>query len=309
MSRQISNKAEFEQLMSEVDAAMQARNLPIVGRGIAAYQEVARRLQRNVFLTPKGTPAIPDNYTGLSLSAHIDQWTENRYGARLAMDLALGYSVVMIRGDAWLIRIPIVLGGALAVVEPDLSKQFPEFVVNKPGQPEQRLIINILQAIKSLPQGLASSLNDEECRSLLKYFISAHECLRVIDCLFHDNDLATAACRDLTTSARHTVAGDAELGLARWASLQAAEKFLKFYLPLSGMSSPPFTHKLKTLFELAEARGLPAPRPGIVDLIQCDASIRYEQRPLNIVDVVNAHQAAMEIGCIVTKTLMPDPPY
>lgn len=308
MSRQIANAAEFEQLMLEVEEALQARNLPIVGREIAAYQEVAKRLQCNIIFARKGAPAIPNNYRDLSLSAHISQWIENRYGARLLMDLSLGYSVVMIRGDAWLLRIPVIFGGAQVVVEPDLSKEFPNLVVNKPEQPQQKLTINLLRCIQSLPQGLASQLTNDESRALLRYFVAAHECLRVIDGLFKDNAMAVTACTDLTTSARHAVAGSAELGLARWASLQAAEKFLKFYLSLSGIKDPPHTHQLKKLLDLANTRGLKNLKTGIVDLIQCDAGIRYEQRQHKLTDVINSHQAAMEIGCAVIKSLVPTVP-
>lgn len=293
--------------MLEVDQALQARNLPIVGRGLGAYQEVARRLQCDVFFAPKGTPAIPGNYTGLSLSAHIEKWIDDRYGNRLSMDLALGYSVVMIRGDAWLLRIPVIFGNCLIVVERDLAKRFPNLVVNKPGQPQQKLVINLLQNVQSLPQGLASLLTDDECQVLLKYFMSAYENLRLMEGLYKNNALANAARADLTTSARHTIAGSEELGLARWASLQAAEKFLKFYLSQSGMNDPPRTHNLEKLLELANAHGLKNIRTGIVGLIQCDAGVRYEQRQHNLADVVESHQAAIEIGCSVIKTLVPIP--
>jgi hypothetical protein len=191
------------------------------------------------------------------------------------------------------------------VCERDLGKDFPSFVVHRPGQPRQETMLNLLKMVKDLPQGLATMITDEEVRLVLNHFMVNYDCHRLLDGFLAKDGLAIAARNDLTSSAKHAVAGATEHGMSRWDSLQAAEKFLKLFIEKTGGSFP-HSHNLAKLAEIASKSGLQSPPAWILQLVQCDAGIRYEQRVHNLADLANAHQGAAAIGFAVAKQLFPN---
>lgn len=301
----INNANEFEHLMLEIDNAMQARNTPIPGRELDALAEVAKRLKQSLYGGPEKCEPIPGDYTGRSLTGHIYQWVQQRYGKRLLMDTTIGDSVTLIRGDPWLLGMPNVIGGPLRfIVDRDLSKRHPSFVINKPGQPKQWIVINVLRCVIDLPPGLAERLTNTEMQAIFNDFIASYTCMQLLQTQCRQDDLAIAAHIDLTTSARHIVAHSRELGMSRWASLQAAEKLLKLYLAKQSVPFPKI-HKLNTLFELVAQNGLPLPPASFVATLQCEASVRYEQQPHTIAECVAAHRAAISVGVTTMQKLFP----
>jgi hypothetical protein len=301
----INNADEFEQLMLDIDNAMRASNTPIVGRELAALGEVAKRLKQPLYGGPEKCEPVPGDYTGRSLTGHIYQWVQQRYGERLLINTTIGDSVTLIRGDPWLLGMPDVIGGPLRfIVDRDLSKRHPSLVINKPGQPKQWIIINVLQCVSDLPPGLAERLTNTEMRAIFNDFIASYACMQLLQTRCRQDDLAIAAHIDLTTSARHIVAHNRELGMSRWASLQAAEKLLKFYLAKQSVAFPK-SHKLNTLFELVARNGLSLPPASFVATLQCEASVRYEQQPHTIAECVAAHRAAIGVGVTIMQKLFP----
>lgn len=301
----IKNADQFEQLMQEIDDTMRDNNIPIIGRELAALGEVAKRLRQPLYGGPEKCEPIPGDYTGRSLTGHIYQWVRKRYGDRLLMNTTIGNSVTLIRGDPWLLGMPDVIGGPLRfIVDRDLSKQHPSFAINRPGHPKQWVIINVLQCVTDLPPGLAEQLTNTELRAILNDFLASYTCMQLIQTRCRRDDLAIAAQIDLTASARHIVAHNRELGMSRWASLQAAEKLLKFYLAKQSVGFPK-SHKLNTLFELVAQNGLPLPPASFVATLQCEASVRYEQQPHTVADCVAAHRAAISVGVTIMQELFP----
>lgn len=297
---------DFERLMLEVDQSMQERNIPIPGRELAALGEVAKRLRTSLYGGPAKCEPIPGNYTGRSLTGHVYQWIQQRYGDRLRIDMIVGESVALIRGDPWILRLPDVLGGPLRfVAERDLGERYPESVINRPGQPREWLIVNVLRCIKELPSHLAAKLTDAELAELFDQFIESYLCLRALKAECREQDLAIAARIDLTASARHILAGQQEFGMSRWASLQAAEKLLKLYLSLRGVSFPK-VHLLTTLFELVAENGLPMPPVEFIASLQISASARYEQQAHTAIECVIAHRSAIRVGVTVMHALFPE---
>ena len=98
---------EFEVLMREVDQELQDREVPIHARELTDLAEVARILGVRMKGGPLDTGPIPGVYTGDSLSAHVFEWIEKRYGDRLKVDFRIGRTVFLLRGAAWLIRFPL----------------------------------------------------------------------------------------------------------------------------------------------------------------------------------------------------------
>lgn len=302
--RTIRTKEDFDELMIEVDAALQAKDVPIHSREILALGEVSQRLGVQVTCGPLWPGPIPGLYKGESLTAHIRDWMRKRYGDRLKVDITNGYSLLLIRGDPWLLRFPVIFGSCTVVCDRDLTKQYPDLAVTKPGQPRQKSILNLLRCIQNLPQGLASDLTDNELREALDYFLFGHEFLNKLNSFCRTDELAMTALSDLNASAKLAVGNPSEYGQSRWASLQAGEKLLKYYIDRKGESFP-HIHDLRKLVAQASQLGLPEIDNSVLSGVQCKADIRYSQQKQSVESVVEANRGTMYIGSIVINALYP----
>lgn len=305
MKNKITTKDQFEILIQEIDAELQKRGVLIHARQLQAIGEVSKKFKITLPVAPLPSGPIPGNYEGSSLSAHIFEWFDNKYGDRLKIDFSIGYSLVLLRGDVWLIRFPLVFGKVTIVCERDLSKQFNKMIVNRAGQPHQKLFMNLLKLIENLPQGLASQLTDDELRELLGYYVFGHTFFNAICSFCKGKELVTAAIADLRASAQASVGNAHNYGQSLWLSLQAAEKMLKFFLQAKGEQFP-HTHNLERLTKLAYAHGLQPIDTRVIDEVQCDANVRYTQQEYPVVKIVNAHQGAVNIGSTVIHALYGD---
>jgi predicted thioesterase len=196
----------------------------------------------------------------------------------------------------------VIYGEVTVVCDRDLSKQYPSLAVNRPGQPQQRAFINLLRCIQSLPQGLVNELTDSELRDILSYFQFGHAFFNMLNSYCRGSQLAMTALNDLNASAKMVTATPPEYGPSRWASLQAAEKFLKYYME-SNKTSFPHTHVLNIPVGQAVRLGLPEIDESVIAAAQCSAQVRYTEQAQSVVEVVAAHRAAMRIGSTVVDTL------
>lgn len=297
--RSIQTKEEFDKLMLEIDDRMQKRGDPIHTRQLLAVGEVSEALGcmmlRLVGYEVTPTPGI---YTGDSLSAHIRDWFDERYGDRLKVRWVIGYSAVLLKGDAWLLRFPLVYGQLEIVCDRDLSRQYNS-MSNTASQKAQ---MNLLNLIENCPQGLANILSESELKGLLDYFILGYDFFLNMHNFGSDHDLSATAVTDLETSARSAIGDQHDYGQSLWASLQAAEKVLKFFIS-SKAGNFKYTHHLRELADKAHSLGLQRIDSDIIDKVQCKADVRYSQQIRDIKKVINSHQAALKIGSIVTNDL------
>jgi HEPN domain-containing protein len=203
---------------------------------------------------------------------------------RLKIDFAIGYSLVLLRGDAWLLRFPLVFGRVTVVCERDLSKQFDNMVVNRAGKPHQKALVNLLKLIEKLPQGLANQLTEDELRELLSYYMFGHRFYNAVASFCKDKEIVAAAIADLHASA-HAGIGDAHnYGQSLWLSLQAAGKMLKYFIQAKGEQFP-HIHDLARLTKLAYTLGLQPIDTQLIDEVQCDANVRYTQQQYPVMKV------------------------
>ena len=216
--RIIKNEKDFESLMREIDSILHQQDVSIHARELKALSEATKILSVELVAAPLNTGPIPGVYEGESLSAHIYKWIRNRYGDRLKVDFSNGYSVILLKGDPWLFRFPVIYGEVTGTCERDLAKKFPSMVVMKPGEARKKPILNLLLCLENLPQGLADELSDSDLRAILNFFQFGHEFLNALNSFCRDDQLAMSGLSDLNASARYCVAGASEHGLSRWAS-------------------------------------------------------------------------------------------
>jgi len=180
INRTINNKIEFEEFMIEIDAILNEKDIPIQARTIQSLSEAVTLLNiENTKIFPIQSEPIDGLYEGDSLLAHIVKWIEDRYGDRLKVDFSLGHSLVLIRGNPWLIRFPYIIGRIRIICERDLGKKFQSFPIPKLDKQKQKPEINLLLQIDELPQGLANELTDLELKELLNHFVKYNQFSRL----------------------------------------------------------------------------------------------------------------------------------
>lgn len=278
----IGSEQEFLRLVEEVDEELKREGIGIAARPIQAWIRVAQRLGGNL---PFDGEAIPGLYEGESLSGHIDEWYNRRYGTKLNVDFSPGCLLVFIRGDLYLAKIPLLIGTAAVFIERAETPKTPGEVLRKGP-------FNLLDFVQDLGSGLRAELTDDELNGI------SQEC--------YEGLCQTARWRaagrpfveevltDLRLSAMLGVEG--KFGFSRWHSLQAAEKALKFFIR-ERRQEPKHIHCLHTLHRDAIALGL-VPLPGSwLDAAQCKAEVRYKIGSTS----ANSHQANIGARWICTE--------
>jgi len=149
--RSIQTKEDFERLMLEIDDKMQRRGDPIHMRQLLAVGEVSEALGRvRLRLVDHDVIPTPGIYTGDSLSAHIRDWFDERYGDQLKVEWVIGYSIVLLKGDAWLLKFPLVYGQVEIICDRNLSRHYS----NVSSSADQKAQVNLLKLVENCPQGL-----------------------------------------------------------------------------------------------------------------------------------------------------------
>ncbi len=101
---------EFNMLMEEIDNLLKNRSIPIYNRPIHSPVEIAKKLKISIPLVPIMGEAIPGIYDGDSLSAHIHNWYQRKYGDRLNVQMGIGTGIILIRNDPWRVTFPMIFG-------------------------------------------------------------------------------------------------------------------------------------------------------------------------------------------------------
>jgi hypothetical protein len=105
-----TNEAEFQALMERIDAVLRAREAPLIGRQMGGVGEISLRLSEGTIpMLAKGDP-LPGVYEGIDLVIRAHLWFDNRYGSKLLMDLSPGSVALMLGGDLWVMKLPLLIG-------------------------------------------------------------------------------------------------------------------------------------------------------------------------------------------------------
>jgi HEPN domain-containing protein len=99
---------------------------------------------------------------------------------------------------------------------------------------------------------------------------------------------------DLLASSNHLFDSPLNYGLSKWASLQAAEKFIKDFIVAKGGAAPKH-HNLKQLAAIAESHGLHKILENWLDDIQCSAEVRYGGISVTVQEAIEAQYATLQV--------------
>jgi hypothetical protein len=146
MHEPITNEHEFLEIMEQVDADLQSEQVPIHARSIQAISKMAVRVGENLIIAPLPKTPTENVYSGASLSSRISQWYKERYGERMKVD-PCAYTAIMIREDAYRVRLSYFAGGLELICRPDLMGADLGPRLRTDGKPVR---INILDAVQGL---------------------------------------------------------------------------------------------------------------------------------------------------------------
>ena len=273
-------------MMLEIDNKMKDEDVPIFARQIRGLGEVAKRLQCSIRGGPLNTGAIPGNYNGESLSAHINDWFERRYGDRLKHSLSPGSAVYILDGDPWLVELPRIFGKVRLICHTDITADVP----------------NIFRSIKQITPETIARTSHRDRMELMQFFVSALNTFHILEELGTQHPLASSAIADLTLASQLCCSTNPQLGLSRWHSLQGAEKAIKLYLTLKDAVFP-YTHNLTELLKLVDLDRFPTITDQLISIIQCPAKIRYGEIPTTLNETASAQMAAMHVASIFANEL------
>lgn len=173
------NEEEFQQFMEAMDRHFIEVGMPIVARQLAAVAEVGHVLGLGSTRVPTETSPREGSYAGDDLVIRAIVWYDNRYGDAQKIDFQLGRGVVVLRGDRWEIKYPIITGrvGFCAGDRPDSPRviyendgRYRRVEANSTVWSDSALAkVDVLELMAGLPSGLKASLHKAELKAYCMY--------------------------------------------------------------------------------------------------------------------------------------------
>lgn len=269
---------EFDEEMQAIDLQLKEINAPFVTRPMQGLSMLAQKYHFGLEFSEPFTQ-------------RVSQWFEERYGSRLNLDLSYGKVPVLLFGDAYSMRVPVLFFGG--------------WLVASNGPVEEKLdrpVVNVVEWVQNIPEGLIYRLGEPELKMLLEAAKVFTSLLSRIDKLRNEQDFKNAF-GNLESSTHLLTTPNFQVGLSRWESLQATEKFFKAYISLRGEQYK-YVHDLGQLNEHAKRLGLNGVDLQWITKVQCDASMRYAPHEGSVEDAVSASHACLEICAVIADAVV-----
>jgi hypothetical protein len=143
--------AELNAILIEVDAKLRRDNVNIPRRPMFALSELSKKWQLPIGVHEE-------------LAARIFRWFDSRYGKRLQMGLSLGVTAVLIGGDAFKVKLPLIFGTIGYVLDQGPHER-DSFASGRPVK-----VMNIAKQVDGLTAGLVSTMLIDERNEIVNWF-------------------------------------------------------------------------------------------------------------------------------------------
>lgn len=308
-----SDEQSFQSYMARLDSYFQDLGLPIPARQLTAVAEICYDLGENRPV-PRDHEPKDGSYSGDDLIVRALRWYEDVFGDALKLYPPMPGTLVMLRGDPWHIRFPLITGTAVffAGQWPECPALISTDIGFRPLNHDEcesvevtRRRFNVLAYIVDLPAGLRDNLRPHELEGVLHVFLK--------NMLYSQTLTSTRgytyveeALGDMSASVYHVIQRPPQAGLAQWSAHQALEKMLKSYLHHAGIEYPTGGrdgHNLELLAtDVRRDSGLRLDSARISDVATVP-SVRYDASITDLRSALMAHSAAMELGAQVAAAL------
>lgn len=287
MSKKIQNEAEFLELIEKIDSENHATSLQ--ARFLIILLEVVKLYPEN-----SGIPisydykAIPGNYTGTSLYAHIKNWCDEQYGEKQKISSDMGSVIVKIHGYKWEIRIVLVvfMKNKFRLVYKDID--------DTDWNEGNITILNMRRMFVNLPVGLAKKIKDEDLKNekdILSMAICAINFFKKIE----NFKFIKEALVDFIAVRSELMKSRGSFGQSRWSTLQFIEKLLKSYLDFKKAKIKQ-THNVISLANDASDNDMSLLNVNDLTIVNCNAGVRYGEIPCTEQEAIEAHYASIRIA-------------
>ncbi len=288
------NEAEFVRFIEEIDNQLKGKGILIQQRPLFAASEACRKLGFSTAHLVSAV-AIAGIYEGDSLIGHIYKWYEFRYGDRIKIDFSPGVSMILIRGDPWRIKFPLLYGQFKLIFSPDYQKY------RKSLSDGDNNKIDAFSLIQGLTPDYLRALKRDEIVQIAERFCRSFRAIQRIDEVVNKPFVEEAKI-DMLLAVESLFARSPNYGQSKWASLQATEKMFKSYLRLEGVRFP-YKHDLSILADLAFSHGLQIIPKEVIELAQCAAGARYGEINATLLEATLAHYSSLDIAFIIASTI------
>ncbi len=282
--------AEFEALMSAIDAALAAEDLKPSQRplrvGIKFWEAFGWGGQ---VIPPKELANLP-GFTGDILMAKSYQWYEHTYGDQLKSDMAYGFAPARLGNGVWRVRAGAIHGTVQFFLDRNLANRGVPI-----GSKGSRASFNVLCAVEKLTQGLVDRLPDQALSEYFDFHIFVHENLQWLNSLPRI-ELLDMARQDYDQSTADVLAH--RYGQARWGAQQAVEKTLKGLLTLTRTSFPtggPNGHNLRHIAQILKEHHGVAIADVLLDASSCSPKVRYGKEAPTETQALLANHAVLSV--------------
>jgi HEPN domain-containing protein len=286
-----SSYEEFNRFMIGIDEGL--KGTPILARQIKGMAEVASQLKTNIYGVPNSF-AKENDFSNLSLSAHVSVWFEKQYGDRLKVDLSNMQTICRVSGDLYKVKIPLVFGrpnfvftGRVEEIKPTLGSKNSDDVG-----------LNIGSLIENITNEKLSRITGNEiiylgtrvrygCLLGTRFFTLANK------------EQFNDALADFRMSVDMLFLDKPLYGQSMWHCLQFVEKVMKISLDAHEINYP----RIHNLHQLSGLLNDVKIHPQLLDRIQCSASLRYDSSRSNEDECVKSHEAAQQVVLKVISKL------
>ena len=237
-------------------------------------------------------PRVSGESLGQCIVSQVREWYEQTYGDRLKTFLGPGTMAILIRGDPWRVRFPLLFGNFVAACIPEPSSW---------RGPADAAVFNVFDDIEGFTAGLGRDLTDAECADILLAYTCGLEALQALRGLAH-NKFIPEAIGDQQAAVVSIFADPPQYGASRWHSLQLVEKLFKCYIGSRGGKVSKH-HRLRRHALDAGGLGLDVPDSSLLSAVQCNAGVRYGEVGSTLTQAIEAHQASLEICRLIAPQI------
>jgi HEPN domain-containing protein len=287
------SEAEFDAVMTEIDAELRRDDDRIVGRELRGWIRYSQKFKITLSL---GDP----------LATRVIKWFEVLYGERLLLDADFGKSIAVIRGDVYRMMCFRFYGVMYVICSADVVGRRMRQVT---PQGVERTVANMIDGnVEGLTPDLARRLSQLECAELLLRYRRAFRAFTSMEGALSarhggsDAPYVKEAMDDLIDASESFLLRKPNYGQSNWSSLQATEKVIKSYILEKGGAHGK-VHCLNELCDVAYQLALPHVDEALIDAIQCKADVRYESALVSKEKALAAYEAAL-IVCAVTASFI-----
>lgn len=282
--------AEFEALMSAIDAALAAEGLKPFQRPLhVGFKFWEAFGWGGLAIPPKELADLP-GFTGDVLMAKSYRWYDLTYGDQLKSDMAYGFAPARLGNGVWRVRAGVTYGRVQFFLDRNLANRGVSI-----GSKGSSASSNVLCSVEGLPQGLVDRLPNQALSEYFDFHIFVHENLQWRNSLPRI-ELLGMARQDYDQSTADVLAH--RYGQARWGAQQAVEKTLKGLLTLAETPFPtggPNGHNLQHIAQILKKHHGVAIADVLLDASSCSPKVRYGKEESTEAQALLANHAVLGV--------------